>query len=72
VLPSTVPIRGHGGDPKAGSRRRQLCRGFGGLKCFSHPTRQVTEGIDVVTVDLSGEIYGAISAVTAFSAGTES
>jgi len=36
------------------------------------PDRQVTEGIDVVTVDLSGEIYGAISLITAFTAGTES
>jgi hypothetical protein len=39
---------------------------------FFPPDQAGDRGIDVVTVDLSGEIYGAISAVTAFSAGTES
>jgi len=32
----------------------------------------VTEGVDVVTVDLSGEIYGAITLITAFDSGIES
>src|SRR5712692_2132707 len=47
-------------------------RGFKWGEVYFPPDRQVTEGVDVVTVDLSGEIYGAITAITAFSAGTES
>ena len=47
-------------------------KGFRWAEVYFPPDRQVTEGVDVVTVDLSGEIYGAISQITAFTAGTES
>ena len=47
-------------------------RGFQWGEVYFPPDRQVTEGVDVVTVDLSGEIYGAITPITAFTAGTES
>lgn len=36
------------------------------------PPNQVTEGQDNTTVDLSGEVYGSITTLTAFTAGTES
>lgn len=47
-------------------------RGFKWSELYFPPDRQVTEGVDSVMVDLSGEIYGAISPITAFTAGTES
>ena len=47
-------------------------RGFRWAEVYFPPDRQVTEGVDVVTIDLSGEIYGAISAITGFTSGTES
>jgi hypothetical protein len=47
-------------------------RGFRWAEVYFPPDRQVTEGVDVVTVDLSGEVYGAVTLITAFTAGTES
>lgn len=47
-------------------------RGFQWKEVYFPPDRQVTEGDNEVRVDLSGEIFGAISNVTAFPAGTES
>lgn len=47
-------------------------RGFKWGEVYFPPDRQVTEGVDSVMVDLSGEVYGAISLITAFSSGTES
>jgi hypothetical protein len=47
-------------------------RGFKWGEVYFPPDRQVTEGVDSVMVDLSGEVYGAISLITAFTAGTES
>lgn len=47
-------------------------RGFRWAELYFPPERQITEGDADVMVDLSGEIYGAISAITAFTAGTES
>ena len=36
------------------------------------PDRQITEGENDVMVDLAGEIYGAVTPITSFTAGTES
>ena len=47
-------------------------RGFKWGEVYFPPDRQVTEGVDSVMVDLSGEVYGAISLITAFTAGVES
>ena len=47
-------------------------RGFKWAEVYFPPDRQMTEGADVVTIDLSGECYGAVTLLTAFSAGTES
>lgn len=47
-------------------------RGFRWAELYLPPDRQVTEGVDSVVVDLSGEIYGAITSITAFTSGTES
>lgn len=47
-------------------------KGFRWAEVYFPPDRQVTEGVDVVTVDLSGEIYGAISHITSFTSGNES
>lgn len=47
-------------------------RGFKWAEVYFPPDRQVTEGVDVVTVDLSGEIYGAITPIQSFTSGTES
>jgi len=47
-------------------------RGFQWGEVYFPPDRQVTEGVDVVTVSLDGEVYGAITPITAFTAGTES
>jgi hypothetical protein len=47
-------------------------RGFKWGEVYFPPDRQITEGVDSVMVDLSGEIYGAITAITAFTSGTES
>jgi hypothetical protein len=47
-------------------------RVFKWSELYFPPDRQVTEGVDSVMVDLSGEIYGAITPITAFSSGTES
>ena len=47
-------------------------RGFKWAELYFPPDRQVTEGVDSVMIDLSGEIYGAISPITAFTAGVES
>lgn len=46
-------------------------RGFRWAEVFFPPDRQVTEGEQDVQCDLSGEVYGAISTITAFTAATE-
>jgi hypothetical protein len=47
-------------------------RGFRYNEVYFPPDRQMTEGVDSVMVDLTGEIYGSITLITAFTAGTES
>ena len=47
-------------------------RGFQWAELYFPPDGQVTEGVDSVLIDLSGEIYGAIPPITAFRSGTES
>lgn len=47
-------------------------RGFKWAELYFPPDRQVTEGVDSVMVDLSGEIYGAITPITQFTSGVES
>jgi hypothetical protein len=47
-------------------------RGFQYNEVYFPPDRQLTEQADGVFVDLSGEIYGAITPITAFTAGNES
>ena len=47
-------------------------RGIKWGEVYFPPDRQIAEGVDVVTVDLSGEIYGAISLISTFTSGTES
>jgi hypothetical protein len=47
-------------------------RGFKWAEVYFPPDRQVTEGVDSVMVDLSGEVYGAVSPIAAFTAGVES
>jgi len=46
-------------------------RGFQWAEVFFPPDRQVTEGDLDVMVDMSGEVYGAITPITAFTAGSE-
>ena len=46
-------------------------RGFQWCEVYFPPDRQITEGEQDVTCDLSGEIYGAINMITAFSSGTD-
>lgn len=47
-------------------------RGFRWNEVYFPPDRQLTEGVDSVMVDLTGEIYGAITPITAFTSGVES
>lgn len=47
-------------------------KGFRWGEVYFPPDRQVTEGVDSVMVDLSGEIYGAITQISAFTSGVES
>src|SRR5713101_5239625 len=47
-------------------------RGFRWAEVYFPPDRQVREGVDSVEIDLAGEVYGAITAITQFTSGTES
>jgi hypothetical protein len=47
-------------------------RGFKWAELYFPPDRQLTEGVDSVMIDLSGEIYGAIEPITTFTSGVES
>jgi hypothetical protein len=47
-------------------------RGFKWGEVYFSPDQKVVEGTDVVTIDLTGQVYGAISLITAFDAGVES
>ncbi len=47
-------------------------RGIKWGEVYFPPDQKITEAVDTVTVDLNGEVYGAISLITAFDAGTES
>ena len=47
-------------------------RGFRWAEVYFPPDRQLTEGETDVMIDLTGEIYGAIVPITAFTVGTES
>lgn len=47
-------------------------RGMKWGEVYFPPDRQITEGVDSVMIDLTGEIYGAITPITAFTSGTES
>jgi hypothetical protein len=47
-------------------------KGFRWAETYFPPDRQVTEGVDSVMVDLTGEIYGAIDPISQFTAGIES
>ena len=47
-------------------------RGFRWEAVYFSPDRQVTEGETEVSIDLSGDVYGLITAITAFQGATES
>ena len=47
-------------------------RGMRWAEVYFPPDRQITEGENDVMCDLSGEIYGLVSTITAFTAGVES
>lgn len=47
-------------------------KGFKWAEVYFPPDRQMTEGVDSVMIDLSGEIYGAVTPITTFTSGTES